>query len=67
MYESGGEVHWSGHLLILFSLMFLSAGATIFRWHENLVALPFFLYLGYVILKAGYSGAQFVRRLFQKL
>lgn len=63
MYESGGDVHWTGHLAALLVLMFVSAGATIFGWHENWLALPFFIYLGFLVLKVGRHGLQSVRHL----
>lgn len=66
MYESGGQIHWRGHLLILFGLLCLSLVFTIARWHENLMALPFLLYLGYLVYRTGNQAVQFLRGLLRK-
>lgn len=66
MYESGGEIHWRGHLLILFGLMLVGVVAAGFRWHENFMAMPFFLYLGYLIFRAGRRLVHFLQRLARK-
>lgn len=67
MYESGGEIHWTGHLMILFGLMCVGAVASIAHWHESLMGVPFLLYLGYLIYRAGRRVTRFLQRLFQKL
>ncbi|UMR31978.1 hypothetical protein MJ904_07315 [Massilia sp. MB5] len=67
MYESGGEIHWTGHLIILFCLMFVGAVASLAHWHENLMGLPFLLYFGYLIFRAGRRVVRFLQGLFQRL
>jgi hypothetical protein len=66
MYESGGQMHWIGHIGIMVSLMLVSLAAAIVRWHENWLVAPFVLYFGYLILKAGSRTIQSVRRLLGK-
>jgi len=67
MYESGGEIHWTGHLMILFGLMCVDAVASINYWHETLMGLPFLLYFGYLVFLAGRRVVRFLQRLFQRL
>ena len=66
MYESGGEIHWGGHLLILLGLLCISAVSAAARWNENLMALPFLLYLAFFLYRTGKRIIQVLRSLFRK-
>lgn len=66
MYESGGEIHWTGHVLIVFGLMCVSVVATVMRWHQDLMALPCFMYLGYLLFKLILRAARFILGIFRR-
>lgn len=67
MYESGGQMHWSGHLAILFILFLIGDQPSNASWHERLLSIPFFAYLGYFIWKTGVLGFSLLRQILNKL
>lgn len=66
MYESGGQMHWTGHIVLLLLLFFIGASASTARWHGQLFAVPFFVYLGYLVWKSGRVGFRLIRQLLDK-